>query len=114
MTLSDTPSPLEFEILLALGRGPLHGYAIVQDIEERSRSFGDLRSGTLYLALRRLRAAGWVEACPPPDAEKGGDARRKFVRLTKEGRSLMQEELARLRRTLDVAAARDLIGPEPS
>ena len=114
MTLPDRPSPLEFEILLALGRGPLHGYAIVQDIEARSRSFGDLRSGTLYLALRRLRASGWIEACPPPDAERGGDARRKFVCLTPEGRSRMREELTRLRRTLDVATARDLIGPEPS
>jgi len=112
--LPQKPSPLEFEILLSLGRGPLHGYAIVQDIEARSQSFGDLRSGTLYLALRRLRAAGWVEACPPPEAETGGDARRKFVRLTEGGRGVIQEELARLRRTLDVAAARDLIGPETS
>lgn len=114
MSSPDNPTPLEFEILLALGQGPLHGYGIVQDIEGRSRSFGDLRSGTLYLALRRLTAMGLIERCPPPAEEVGGDGRRKFVRLTPAGRTAMAEELSRLRRALAVAEARELIGPEPS
>lgn len=105
-------TPLELEVLIALGGGPLHGYGIVLDIEERSDAFGDLRSGTLYLALRRLKGDGLVEACEPPREEQGGDARRKFVRLTESGRTAAAEKLAELRHTLDVAASRELIGPE--
>ena len=104
-------TPLELEILIALGSGPLHGYAIIQDIEERTASFGDLRSGTLYLTLRRLRSGGLVEACDPPRGEEGGDARRKFVRLTDAGRRAAADRLTELRQTLEVAGARKLLRP---
>lgn len=109
---SDAPTALELEILLALGPNPLHGYGIIQDIEARSDAFGDLRSGTLYLALRRLKEAGFVEDCATPPQERDGDARRKFVRITDAGREAARAELRALRRTLDVGVARRLVEPE--
>ena len=111
MGTSTTRTDLEIEILVALGRGPLHGYGIIQDIEGRTPAFGDLRSGTLYLALRRLREDELITACDPPSSERGGDARRKFVRLTDAGRSAVRDELERRRRLLAVAVERDLLEP---
>lgn len=107
----DAPTPLELEILLALGSGPLHGYGIIQDIEGRTRAFGNLRSGTLYLALRRLKQAGRVEPCPAPPDERGGDSRRKFVRITDAGREAARAELLAMHRTVAVGMARDLVDP---
>lgn len=102
---------LEVEILIALGRGPLHGYAIIQDIEARAPELGDLRSGTLYLALRRLKADELIESCDPPATELGADARRKYVRLTEPGRAAARRELLRLRDRLTAAIDRDLLEP---
>lgn len=109
---ADSPTALELEILVALGGGPLHGYAIIQDIEARSDAFGNLRSGTLYLALRRLRDAGLVEPCETPPDERDGDARRKFVRLTGPGRAAARRELEAMRRTVEVGVARRLVAPQ--
>lgn len=106
------PTPLELEILVALGEKPRHGYGIIQDIESRSNAFGNLRSGTLYLALRRLKSAGLVESCPTPPDEQGGDARRKFMRLTKTGRYVARRGLEAMRLTLDAGVARQLLDPE--
>ena len=108
----DGPTPLELEILVALGEKPRHGYGIIQDIESRSRAFGNLRSGTLYLALRRLKAAGLVESCPAPVDEQGGDQRRKFMRLTEAGRHAARAGLEAMRMTLDAGVARSLVEPE--
>ncbi len=102
-------TPLELEILIALGDRPRHGYGIIQDIEARVRGFGDLRSGTLYLALRRLERAGWVRSCATPAEEVGGDRRRKFVEITKAGRDVARKRLREMRRTLEAAEDRALV-----
>lgn len=100
-------TPLEFEILVALAARPLHGYAIVQDIESRGRSASHLRSGTLYLALRRLRDAGLIEPSPPPSAEAGTtDGRRKYFALTALGRRVAADEVARLGGLVEVGRRR--------
>lgn len=54
-------SNLSFHILLALGEGPSHGYAMGKDVEQRSG--GRLRptTGGLYQALRRLGEDGLIE-----------------------------------------------------
>ncbi|MEK9501137.1 PadR family transcriptional regulator [Gaopeijia maritima] len=102
-----TPTPLEFEILLALAAGPLHGYGIIQDIESRGRAASHLRSGTLYLALRRLRDAGLVEPTTAPASEAGStDARRKYFALTPRGGRAVADEVARLGRLVDVGRRR--------
>ena len=52
--------PVEFDILLALGDGERHGYAIMQEALRRSEGQLQLEPGTLYRALRRMREAGLV------------------------------------------------------
>jgi DNA-binding PadR family transcriptional regulator len=95
---------LPFHILLALGNGPAHGYAIGKDVEERSGGALDPTTGALYQALKRLTDDGLVElmrSAPDPEV----DARRKYFRLTALGRRVAAAEAERLAEL--VAAARE-------
>jgi len=99
---------LALNVLLALGAGPLHGYGIIKDIEERSGAPSGLRSGTLYTALQRLRDQGLVQ--PASGAgEAGGDPRRKYLALTPLGRQVAALELDRLRGLVAAGVARRLV-----
>src|SRR5262245_50647750 len=69
---------LEFHVLLALGDGPSHGYAIGQYIDAQSGGRLDPTTGALYQTLRRLTDQGLVE---PADGPGGADARRKYFAL---------------------------------
>lgn len=102
---------LELDILLALGAGALHGYGIIQDIEARNPGAGDLRSGTLYLALRRLKGGGLIEDSSAPPSEIDADARRKYVALTPLGRRVTGLELERLRARVRTGVDRALLDP---
>lgn len=94
---------LPFHVLLALGEGASHGYAIGKEIEARSGGALDPTTGALYQALRRLTEDGLVEAlAEAPEAST--DARRRYFRLTPLGRRVAAAEAARLERL--VAAAR--------
>ena len=60
---SRSPGPLtlvEFEILLSLASGDLHGYAVLQDIDRRTDGALNLRPGTLYRAMNRLLNTGLI------------------------------------------------------
>jgi DNA-binding PadR family transcriptional regulator len=94
---------LPFHVLLALGEGAAHGYAIGKEIELRSGGALDPTTGALYQVLKRLTEDGFVEAvaeAPEPTA----DARRRYFQLTPLGRRVAAAEAARLERL--VAAAR--------
>jgi DNA-binding PadR family transcriptional regulator len=83
-------SPHQFHILLTLAGGERHGYAVIQDVEARTR--GELRmgTGTLYTAIARLAALELI-------ADTGReDDRRRFYRLTALGRAVLAAETARL------------------
>src|SRR5437867_3281764 len=77
--------PVEFQVLLALGEGPRHGYGILQEAQRRTGGALRLEPGTLYRALRRMRRAGLVAHAegPPGPSE---DERRRYYRLTDLGR----------------------------
>ena len=74
-------------ILVSLGDGPKHGYAIMTDVEELSGS--PLGPGTLYAALARLERRGLIEALPAQD-------RRRPYRLTGLGSSTLRAQLESL------------------
>lgn len=98
---------LAFHILLALGSGASHGYAIGLEIEERSG--GRLRptTGALYQALKRLRDDGLI-VLDPEAAAVSPDARRKYFRLTELGRDVAAAEAARLNALVSTARSRHL------
>jgi DNA-binding PadR family transcriptional regulator len=98
MRISDSdPTPalaeLPFHILLALGDGPSHGYAIGQRVEEESGGRLDPTTGALYQALRRLTE----DALVTPIAAPGDvDPRRKYFTITRLGRRAVAQEAHRL------------------
>lgn len=98
-------SDLAFHILLALGDGPSHGYAIGKDVEERSSGRLDPTTGALYQVLRRLTDEGLVA---PADGPHEADARRKYFTLTAQGRRAAAAEAERLDALVRTARKRKL------
>jgi DNA-binding PadR family transcriptional regulator len=97
-------TPQAFQILLSLVGSPdLHGYAILQDVAERTNGEVQLTASTLYAAIKRMLDAGLIAEVDAP-AESGGAPRRCY-RITRAGRQTAQAEAERLDRT--VAMARD-------
>ena len=97
----------EMLVLGLVEEEPRHGYEIARLIESRSRGAIVFNSATLYPTLYRLEARGlitgrWVE--------KAGQRRRRYYRLTAEGRRV----LARQRSTWEafVAAVARITGGE--
>ncbi|MEW4219878.1 PadR family transcriptional regulator [Rossellomorea marisflavi] len=81
-------------ILLAL-REPLHGYAVMQKIEEMSGGAVVLAAGTLYGAVENLNKHGWIE----PVGEEG---RRKVYQITYDGNAVLNVEKERLQHILSL------------
>ena len=96
---------LAFHILLALGHGPAHGYAIGKDVEEQSDGRLDPTTGALYQALRRLADEGLIE---PVDGPGDADERRKYFTLTRAGREAAAGEARRLDALVRAARKRKL------
>lgn len=91
---SRTFSPQVFQILLSLADRQLHGYAIVQDIADRTNGEMQLTASTLYAALKRLLDDGLIEELSErPELD---DSRRRYYRLTAAGRVAGKAEALRL------------------
>lgn len=69
-------------VLSTLRDGPLHGYAIIEDLKQRSEGAFDLAEGTVYPVLHRLEADGLLASAW--DTSTG--RRRRVYRLTRRGR----------------------------
>jgi DNA-binding PadR family transcriptional regulator len=83
-------------ILLALGADAKHGYAIMQDIAARSGGRIRILPGTLYSTIKKMLADGLVEEVAPPARAESDDARRRYYRVTRQGKALAQAETQRL------------------
>lgn len=99
-------SSLAFHILIALGEDTQHGYAIIKDVEERTRGAVNIRSGALYSMLQRLREDGLVIQVPSPEAD--ADPRRKYYAVTPLGRKVAAAETERLAELVASARSRNL------
>lgn len=111
---TQTPlTPAVFQILLALAGGERHGYAIMREVAEQSGGRMRLGPGTLYGSLRRLVEEGLIEETETrPDPELD-DERRRYYRLTSEGRRVAQAEAERLDGLTQAARARGLLPGQP-
>jgi DNA-binding PadR family transcriptional regulator len=94
-------TPAMHHILLALLRGDLHGYAIMQEIEKITDGSMRLGPGTLYTNLPKLVDAKLVEESAHRD--DNDDERRRYYRLTSAGRAAVLEETRRLQRLVKYA-----------
>jgi PadR family transcriptional regulator, regulatory protein PadR len=81
---------LDLLVLKTLSWGPLHGYAIVSTIRQRTDKALLVEEGALYPGLYRMESKGWIEA------EWGlseNNRRAKYYRLTPEGRRHLRSEV---------------------
>ena len=104
-----SPPPLtsaEFQVLLALADGEKHGYAIGKEVTARTDGQVQLRAATLYTVIKRLLANGFIdESAARPDRELD-DERRRYYRLTPQGRKAAEAEAVRLEATARQARAK--------
>jgi DNA-binding PadR family transcriptional regulator len=111
--MADEHPPLrsvELHILLSVVDRPRHGYAILQEAEERTGGRPGFEIPTLYRALLRLREVGLIRAAaaPAPDPSE----RREYWEATKLGRRTLEAELTRME--IAVAIGRARTGQAPS
>jgi PadR family transcriptional regulator, regulatory protein PadR len=98
---------LDLLILRTLGVGRQHGQGIAREIQEQSGDELIVDHGSLYPALQRLEARGWI------DAEWGtsdSNRRARFYTLTRAGRAQLAAEAGQWRRF--AAAVSRVLGPE--
>jgi DNA-binding PadR family transcriptional regulator len=88
-------------ILLSLARMPKHGYAILQDVAELSDSRLQLSTGTLYGALRRMLARGWIDRFDEASEVVNGRARKAY-RITDLGQKILNADVARMQDLITV------------
>lgn len=85
-----------FYILLA-ARKPVHGYGIIQEVEEMTGGRVCLGPGTLYGAINTLLERGWIVLY---SAELGSRKKKEYV-ITAAGREAFTAEMARLRELVE-------------
>jgi DNA-binding PadR family transcriptional regulator len=95
-----------FHILLSLVDEPRHGYGIIQEVATRTRGSIELGAGTLYSAIKRIRAWGWVQEVSAPAGE---DSRRRYYGLTPAGRRVVRSEAQRLEALVRHARAKAVL-----
>lgn len=100
-------TPLTYQILLALADEDRHGYGIIKEIEGREGSEVAPSTGALYLALQRMEGDGLV--CEAPHPGDGEDARRRYYRITSQGRARAESESERLEARVAAARAKHLL-----
>ena len=92
------PGALEMMALRLLKREPMHGYALVQRIQQASNDLLQVEEGSLYPALQRLLKDGLVEA------EWGVSAtnrRVRIYRITRAGVKHLASEVTSFERMLE-------------
>ena len=80
---------LDLMILRTLLPGPSHGHAIAKHIQRTTEDLLQVETGSLYPALYRLEASGWV-ASSWERSDKGKRAR--YYRITAKGRKQLASE----------------------
>jgi PadR family transcriptional regulator PadR len=79
---------LDLLLLAVLADGAKHGYAIIDELRERSDEAFDLPEGTVYPALHRLDSAGYLSS----EWTEVQGRRRRTYRLTDRGRGALGEQ----------------------
>ena len=100
---------LDLLILRTLALGPHHGHGITLAIQRSSQGALLVDHGSLYPALQRLEAAGWLRA---EWGVSDNNRRARFYQLTASGRRQLTKEANEWRRLSEAVAL--VLGPELS
>jgi len=79
---------LDLLLLAVLADGAKHGYAVIDELRERSETAFDLPEGTVYPALHRLQKGGFLSS----EWSEVQGRRRRTYRLTDKGRGALGEQ----------------------
>ena len=92
------PGAVEMMVLRLLKREPMHGYALVQRIQQASNNLLQVEEGSLYPALQRLLKDGLVEAQWGVSAT---NRRVRIYRITRAGVKHLTSEVSSFERMLE-------------
>ena len=86
-----------------------HGYGLLQEVANLTEGELQLEPGTLYRALHRMLKDGWVVESPRRPAADLDDERRRYYRLTEDGRQVAVVEAIRMEKLLARARSKRLL-----
>jgi DNA-binding PadR family transcriptional regulator len=101
-----------FHIMLSLASGEQHGYGIMQDVLNRTTGKVRLWPATLYGSIKRLIEADLIEESSERPSPELDDARRRYYRLTKVGRRVLDAECDRLQELVRVIQTKRTMATE--
>lgn len=93
--------PIEFLVLATLTARDLHGYGIVQAIEDKTDGRVRPKPGNLYRVLDRLHERGLLELAESRPAEELDDERRRYYSITASGHQALEAEASILGTVID-------------
>ena len=97
-----------FHILMAVSGEDRHGYAIIQDVAERTGGELKLSAGTLYRSIQRMLEQGLIVEPRQRPAPEEDDERRRYYRITPFGTAVARAEAGRLADLVRMARSRGL------
>src|SRR6202051_3522090 len=106
-------SPVVFHILLSLGEGERHGYALKREISLRTGGKLKLGPGVLYGSINKMLEQGLIEESEDRPDPHLDDERRRYYGITPFGRLVAQAEAARMRELVKLTDRRFGL-PEPA
>ena len=101
--------PATFHILIALAREDRHGYAVMQEVEERTEGAIRLSAGTLYRSIQRMLEQGLIRETRKRPAPELDDERRRYYRITPLGEAVARAEARRMAELVRMARAKGLV-----
>jgi DNA-binding PadR family transcriptional regulator len=102
-------TPAVFHILLALADRERHGYGIMLEVAERTHQQVRMGPGTLYGTLKRMLEAHLIEECGERIDPDLSDERRRYYRITRQGRRAAVAEAERLHALVRMARAKAVL-----
>lgn len=100
--MNEQLSQSEFYILLSLAIKNRHGYEIMKQVEQDSSKKVLLGPGTLYGSIKRMLQSNLIEEIA------GDNPRRKYYKLTKNGRKSLSSELERYNDAVELAKKKNV------
>ena len=101
--------PATFHILIALAKEDRHGYAVMQEVEERTEGAIRLSAGTLYRSIQRMLEQGLIRETRKRPAPELDDERRRYYRITPLGEATARAEARRMSELVRMARAQGLV-----
>lgn len=112
-TDKDSPNvplkPADFQVLLALLPGEMHGYGIMKAVEEQSGGSVKLEVGSMYRLLGRMISQGLIAEAEGPADEAPPSGRRRYFKIAKAGIEAARCEAQRLEGVVKTARANRLL-----